>query len=48
MTKKNKNTAGMLTLLAGAGLIGLGSFLGQNHAVLSKAAHICLECIGIG
>lgn len=35
-------------LLAGAALLGIGLFLGQEQAVLAKAIRICLECVGIG
>ena len=43
-----KKLRGPLLLLAGAALIGLGLLLGQNGDVLSKAATVCLECIGVG
>lgn len=35
-------------LVLGAGLIVLGYFGGEVSIVLSRAANICLECIGIG
>ena len=38
----------LLLLAAGAGLIALGLALGQNGDVLTKAVHVCLECIGGG
>lgn len=34
-------------LLAGAGLMGFGLARGEYGAVLQKAVHICLECIGL-
>ena len=38
-----------LVLLAlGAGFLVLGIFGGEVTVVLSRAANICLECIGIG
>ena len=40
----------ILSVLAFAGTAFLlyGVFSGQFASVLTKAAHICLECIGIG
>ena len=40
--------AALLFLALGAGLAGLGLALGQPEGVLTKAATICLECVGIG
>ena len=37
-----------LLFLCAAVLIGVGIRLGQPRQVLTKAIHICLECIGIG
>ena len=34
--------------LAGTAFLLIGIFAGQVSSVLIKAAHICLECIGIG
>lgn len=38
----------LIALAASITLIITGLLLGQNHAVLTKAINICLECIGIG
>ena len=38
----------ILLLALGAAFLALGIFLGENAVVLSRAANICLECIGIG
>jgi hypothetical protein len=35
-------------LLAAAALLAVGLMQGQQHQVLTKAIHICLECIGVG
>ena len=37
-----------LLLAAAALLITAGALTGQSTAVLTKAARICLECVGIG
>ena len=37
-----------LLLAAAALLIAVGALTGQGTAVLTKAARICLECVGIG
>lgn len=44
----NRRTATVLALILGAALTGLGVLAGQPSAVLTKAARICLECVGIG
>ncbi len=43
-----KNAAALLTVVVGAALTALGVYLSQNGMVLTKAARICLECVGIG
>jgi len=37
-----------LILAAGAAFLLTGIWRGETAVVLSRAAHICLECIGIG
>ncbi len=46
MTKRSWAFAGLLVLAAV--LIIVGIVTGQPGQVLSKAAKICLECVGIG
>lgn len=38
----------LLLLALGAGFLALGILNGEIAVVLSRAANICLECIGIG
>lgn len=38
----------VLLLTAAVVCIGIGIFDGQHTVVLTKAIHICLECVGIG
>ena len=44
---KRSGRAAFLIILAAA-LITAGVVLGQPSSVLTKAATICLECVGIG
>ncbi len=37
-----------LLLLAAAAMIAVGLLQAQNAEVLTKAAAVCLECIGVG
>ncbi|MBO4449680.1 MAG: thioredoxin [Clostridiales bacterium] len=43
-----KNVITFLVIAAGLILIITGIVLKQPHSVLSKAAKICMECVGIG
>lgn len=45
---KNHRLTSLGIILAGLLLIGLGVYRGEVYVVLTKAVHICLECIGIG
>jgi len=38
----------LILFALGAGFLVLGIFNGEIAVVLSRAANICLECIGIG
>ena len=46
--KTARRTLPILLLALGAVFLVLGIFRGENAVVLSRAANICLECIGIG
>lgn len=46
--ERKKNIAAALMAAAGILLIFAGIHLGEAAEVWSKAARICLECIGIG
>lgn len=43
-----KNKIPVVLLLAAVILIGIGTFRGEVHEVLSKGINLCLECVGIG
>ncbi len=45
---KRKRLIPILLLAAGAALVAFGVWRGEVQVVLTKAVHICLECIGIG
>lgn len=49
MRKNGKRfaAAGILLLVGGI-FVAIGVLRGENDTVLTKAANICLECIGIG
>ncbi len=46
--KTAKRALPFVLLALGAGFLVLGIFDGEVAIVLSRAANICLECIGIG
>ena len=46
--KAAKRVLPVLLLVLGAGFLVLGVLGGEVAVVLSRAANICLECIGIG
>lgn len=46
--KAAKRVLPVLLLVLGAGFLVLGVLGGEAAVVLSRAANICLECIGIG
>ena len=37
-----------LALALAAALLAAGLALGQERQVMTKAVHVCLECIGVG
>ena len=48
MSEGKKNLICILVLAAAAVLIFCGIMRGEVSTVLTKAANICMECIGIG
>ena len=46
--KSARRAIPIVLLALGAGFLVLGVLDGEVAVVLSRAAHICLECIGIG
>ncbi len=46
--KAHRRIIPSLLLALGAGFLVIGLFGGEAAVVLSRAANICLECIGIG
>ena len=46
--KTAKRVLPFVLLALGAGFLVLGIFDGEVAVVFSRAANICLECIGIG
>lgn len=45
---KVRQIAQVFMITAALLLIGAGIFLGEHSVVFTKAANICMECIGIG
>jgi hypothetical protein len=48
MKKEAPRYVTLLLLLAALGLCVYGAAVGQTRDVLTKAATICMECIGLG
>ncbi len=48
MTARTKTRLGAGLLLAGIAMMIFGFLRGEAANVFQKAAHVCLECIGIG
>ena len=45
---KSHRTKALIVLALGFLCLGAGVYRGEVAVVLTKAIHICLECIGIG
>ena len=45
---KTRIIIAIILLVISAGLMTAGVMRGEVFAVFTKAAHICLECIGLG
>lgn len=43
-----RRVAAIAVLALGLGLCALGLWRGEGTAVLTKAARVCMECIGLG
>ena len=43
-----RNWKGILVLFVGIVFLAIGVMRGETFTVFTKAANICLECIGIG
>ena len=48
MTRRVRIGICTVLILLGTAFLLYGVFTGQFASVLTKATHICLECIGIG
>lgn len=48
MSRKTQRILRLSVLVLSVAFLLTGIFSGESDTVLSKAANICLECIGIG